>query len=120
MFYDDNRLDINKFFEELNKPTWVQNVSSLVKPAKSSREIIDSGTEYKLMLDLPGFQKSEVSVRADEDRVLVVAKNATRAVEREYLLPQDVSVEKIEATLSCGVLKVRLPKKQTLRSIEVK
>lgn len=90
-------------------------------------DILDGPNELTLLLDLPGFQESEIEISVDK-RVLFVTATPAPATEppsgrkvflrertrlpheRAFKLLDDVDVEGITANLASGVLTVRLPK----------
>lgn len=101
-------------------------------------DIIESETEYRLILDLPGIDPDAIDI-TEEKKVLSIRaqKSATAASENETLsrserksgeyqrsftLPQDADVEAINATSRYGVLTLtiaRVQPQETQRKIEI-
>jgi HSP20 family protein len=84
---------------------------------------------YRLRLDLPGFQRDEISLSLEKNELTVTAtserEDAFRSdFERTYTLPEDVDPEGISAKLENGVLDLTFAKKtegeKAIRKIEIK
>lgn len=89
-----------------------------------------SETEDELIVkaDLPGFNKDEISIKATENTLEVVAQHKEKKIEktermykaerrygayRRFLtLPVRVDYERTEANFENGVLTIRMPKKE--------
>ncbi|YCM45605.1 Hsp20/alpha crystallin family protein [Verrucomicrobiaceae bacterium 227] len=83
---------------------------------------------YRLRLDLPGFNRDEVSLTLEKSELKVVARtereDAFRSeFERAYNLPDDVDPEGIEAKMTDGVLDLTFKKvtseNRGVRNIEI-
>ena len=103
-------------------------------------DIKDEGDRYTVEADLPGLGKEDVSVTIGEGVMEITAKKTEQKEEsredyirrergymsfhRRLALPEDVDLEKVEAKLEDGVLRLALPKKvgeeQTKKKVEVK
>lgn len=84
---------------------------------------------YVLEADLPGVKREDVRVELDGDELLiagevrereregVVRRQARMTGRFEYraTLPRDVDAERVEASLSNGVLTVRVPKSERVQ-----
>lgn len=88
-------------------------------------DVEDTGEAYEVHADLPGFEKSAVSVevdgrtlrvRAERDEAASVTERYVRrerhheSVSRAVSLPGDVQADAATASFENGVLTVRLPK----------
>jgi HSP20 family molecular chaperone IbpA len=85
-------------------------------------EINKSEGGYTAELPVPGFKPDDIEVTV-EDRVLtIVGKNAKRQFTRTLVLPEDIDVENVEATVEHGMLALglRLHPKAQPRRIPVK
>jgi HSP20 family protein len=96
----------------------------------------DKENEILLRADLPGFDKDDINVRVTEDTVDIYAKRkgekreekegyyyrkrALSAVRRSLTLPSTVDPNSVEADLRNGVLTLRMKKKESKKSREVK
>ena len=85
---------------------------------------------YVLVVDLPGFEKDEINVRATETHVLIDATHEStddrsfqrRNVSERFSIPADVDIEDISASYHNGVLELALPvdgEIETGRSIDI-
>jgi len=103
-------------------------------------DVYESPNELLLWADVPGATREGVQVHVDKGQLTLTARRAdvagevaagARAVQTEartydycrvFSVPAGIDASKIEAELSSGVLKVRLPKSEALRPrrIEVK
>ncbi len=102
-------------------------------------DFADINGSYELTAELPGMTIDDVectlsgnllTVKGEKQEDKVDERKGYHLQERRYgsfmrsfPLPEDVNANKIEATVSNGVLKVKLPKdkkKETLRKIQIK
>jgi HSP20 family protein len=93
-----------------------------------SADLEDRGKEYRLTVDLPGFNKEDVEIEVSYDSVTVHAKKtlseeekkgnyvrrerAQQAFYRRIPLPESVRSDDAKASLINGTLEVTLPKKE--------
>ena len=101
-------------------------------------DIIESASEYQLLLDLPGInpesihltqEKQLLTVEAErKPRVLVEGETATRSerktgfYKRQFTLPEDADVDSIQAKSKEGVLTLTVARKvqqETVRKIDI-
>ncbi len=91
-------------------------------------DVIDESDRVRVVVDLPGFEKDDISVYIEDGDLVVKAKRGEEKEEkgRNYLrrersygevyrrisLPSDVDEERIKARYRNGVLEVELPKEQ--------
>ncbi len=89
-------------------------------------DVIDDGDDIVVVADLPGFEKSDISVQADDHRLRLSAERTEeeeeedrnyyqrerkhRKVTRTVTLPVEVDVGEAGASYEDGVLTVRLSK----------
>ena len=67
--------------------------------------------EYYLNMDLPGVEKGDVSVRAENNHINDSANNNFYGkFEQIFKVPENVKVDKIKANLKNGVLNITFPK----------
>lgn len=69
-------------------------------------------TSFQLVLDMPGVNKSELSIAIDGAVVRISTRDgAARSYRAAYELPQDIDAALSEARLENGVLTLKLAKK---------
>jgi HSP20 family protein len=98
-------------------------------------DVYENANELLVLADVPGATKESVAVHIDKGQLTLEARREPaprgavleaeyRAVDyhRVFAVPQGIDASKIEATLTAGVLKIRLPKSEALkpRRIEIK
>jgi HSP20 family protein len=98
-------------------------------------DVYENGDELLLIADVPGavhdgidvqLEKGQLTIhakRVDETAgILVAAEYRSRDYFRVFSVPQGIDASKIDAQLTAGVLRLRLPKSESLKSrrIEVK
>lgn len=88
-------------------------------------DIVESEDTYKIILDIPGLSKNEVNISL-KDYVLTVRgerveelieeevsrrqERASGVFSRSFALPQNVVMEKVDATFRTGVLTIAMSK----------
>ena len=109
----DSYFPDSKYWEEENKFTM---------PV----EITDSGKEYDIRAELPGVKKEDLDIDIEENYLKINAKKVEEKTESEknfkrsefnygefsrvIELPEEINVDKTEAKLESGVLKITAPK----------
>ena len=103
-------------------------------------EVTDKENEYDIRAELPGVKKEDLDIDLNDNYLTIRATKSEEKHEdekcykksefrygefsRSVYLPQDVDIEKIDATLEHGVLKIKAPKvfkeKETIKKITVK
>jgi HSP20 family protein len=103
-------------------------------------DLVDEGDAYVAAVDLPGYERDEVTVRVTDHTLLIEAdheaaheetggngdryirqerrhRSATRSVE----LPGEVAADEVSARMKHGVLTIRLPKREATeaRAVEI-
>jgi len=98
-------------------------------------DVVDDGEDVVVVADLPGFEKDEISVQADDHRLRISAEQAEekeeeekdyykrertqRTLSRTVTLPVEVNVDESSASYDNGVLSVRLPKVEMAEGEEI-
>lgn len=93
-----------------------------------SVDLEDRGKDFRLTVDLPGFNKENVEIEVSDDSVVIQAKKtvADEEKKRNYVrrersaqtfyrkvpLPKEVKSNEAKANLNNGTLEVTLPKKE--------
>jgi HSP20 family protein len=98
-------------------------------------DVYENADELLLRVDVPGATNDGIDVRLDKGQLTIVAKRredvrgAPLAAEyracdylRAFSVPRGIDPSKIDAQLSGGILRLRLPKSESVkpRRIEVK
>ncbi len=104
-------------------------------------DVADEGNQYVLEADLPGMAKGDVDIKVERDYLVISAQKTSEMEEkkedyvrrergqtsfyRKMSLPPDVNVDRIDAHMENGVLRVVLPKMEKPpeeggRKVEVK
>ena len=90
-------------------------------------EVTDKEKEYDIRAELPGVKKEDLDIDVEKNTITIRAKKEEENEEgskgykksefkygefsRSVYLPQDINIEKTEAKLEHGVLKIEAPKK---------
>jgi HSP20 family molecular chaperone IbpA len=98
-------------------------------------DVYENANELLLVADIPGATKESVSIQLDKGQLTIEASRREEKVgsplvaeyrsidyARVFAIPQGIDGSKIDAQLSGGVLRLRLPKSEALkpRRIEVR
>jgi HSP20 family protein len=113
---------VEPFFPRSMNPFWTEP-----RGRQPSIDFQDRGDHYLLTAELPGFDKKDVEVRIDSDRLELRAQKHTdkeskdkegtlRQSSRSYIhrymtLPEEVVPDKVDGTMKNGVLELELPKR---------
>lgn len=84
----------------------------------------EAGDGYTLVVDLPGFEKDEIEVRATDSHVMIDATHESedehsfqhRNVNERFTIPSDVEIDDVSASYHNGVLQLELPVSGDLES----
>ena len=112
------------YLDQMYRAFWGNSESSVVP---CSTDIIDQGNQYLLRTDLPGYNKEDIHIDMDGDRMTISAqhKEETQTDDNTYIRRErrygsmsrsfDVSgidTSGIQAKYENGVLELTLPKKE--------
>ena len=94
-------------------------------------EVSDKGKEYDIKAELPGIKKEDLDIEIEEKYLRINAKkyDETKEEEKNYKhsefnygefsrtiqLPEEIDIEKTEAKLEHGILKITAPKIQKVK-----
>lgn len=130
------RNEFESLFNRFFGPTWLEPVRDEFWGWNMETE--DAENEFRISMELPGFEPPEVEVTVTGDRLTVRAEHKKEVekkeekveyterhygkFERTILLPTGVEAEKTEAVYRNGMLTIKLPKLPTVRprKVEVK
>ncbi len=121
----------DEFFRDFwNRPTeWPQLEGELLTSERARMDVVDKGTAFEVMVDLPGVKKedivisvegSKVTIRAEMkaekeeregERVIYTERSAT-SYARNFELPAAVTEDGADAKFDNGVLTLTLPKRE--------
>src|SRR5690606_37339543 len=130
--------DIDRLFDEFSRgfrfsplfrapfdidPYWRRAVALTHVPAV---DIAENDKEYEIAVELPGMDEQNIEVKLtngtltikgekkeekeEKDKNYYLSERRYGSFERNFLLPEGVDTDKIEARFAKGVLKVVLPK----------
>ncbi len=118
---------ISRLMDEIDRFT----VPSVERSFTAPVDVIDEGDKLRVVVDLPGFEKNDISVYIEDSELVVKARRGEEKEEkgRNYLkrersygevyrriaLPSDVDQDKIKARYNNGVLEIEIPKEQRAR-----
>lgn len=87
-----------------------------------SRYWQESDNDYVLSLDMPGVPRESVEITLEKNMLSVLAKHENRRFECSVNVPAGADTESCEATLTDGVLSVKMAKEPRAkpRKIEVR
>lgn len=120
--------DLETLFDRLSNQfeETVTGEGGLPVPGTVGVDVADTGEEFVVTADLPGYDTDDVDLRLVDDALLLEARRdgeetyeegtyirrerTQRTVDRRVRLPEPVDEENVEATYNNGVLTVTLPK----------
>ncbi len=116
----DHSGQINRAFENFfNRP-----VNEFIQEQKIRRSPVYANIEelsdrFNIYLTIPGYEKSEVTISQEKNKLTVKGKKETTSekkfkirefdftgFERAFYLPEDIQKDKIEASAENGILKI--------------
>lgn len=124
-----NSNDIFSIFNEMEK-NLMQNFESHL-PAFST-DIVDKGDRFVLEADLPGFNKEDINIHVDDNRLTISAQHKVSKEENKdnYIRKErrygsftrsfdvsNIKTDQIKADYKNGVLTIDLPKKENTQNI---
>ncbi len=90
-------------------------------------DVIDEGDKYRILVDLPGFNKEDIEVyfengdlviraerkeeKEEEGRDFIKRERRYGLFSRRVTLPADVEKENVKAKYNNGILEIEIPKK---------
>ena len=104
-----------------------QNLFDLLGLSRYHTKVQDTGKTYEIQIELPGFEKDEISITIQQNKMVVQAKHhklvqeqtadyqTSQNEDRVFIRSFDVSnveVDQITVDYRQGVLRISLPKKE--------
>ena len=113
---------LNRHFDDMYPEYGYDEIDKLTMPV----EITDKEKEYDIRAELPGVKKEDLDIDVEKNYITIRAKKEEEAKEdnksykksefkygefaRTIYIPQEINIEKTEAKLEHGVLKIQAPK----------
>lgn len=79
---------------------------------KSNSFYLSEDKDYKIELEVPRFNKKQLTVELENNLLVVKGDNGSSKFTQSFLLEQDADVNKLTSKLENGVLYISIPKKQ--------
>ena len=111
--------DLNPLLTDLFDDVWrTTNNLSRNMGAELPYNVNETENEYSLQVSLPGFEKTDLNIRVENDMLTVSHNNDQNsetfswkhAFTKSFTLPKYVNTQKVTASLEHGILNVVLPK----------
>ncbi len=108
---------LNEFF---GRNTFLENNYDFSPKTK----IKENENDYTITLALPGFKKEDINIKIEDDILMISSEvekdDYKRSFKNSYRIPEDVDVEKIEASMLDGILTITIGKFKELPKTNVK
>lgn len=104
------------------------NIDLDANPNLLAHDIIENKNEYIVDYALAGFKKDDVSVNVENNVLTVEGERKANddlnynrkstfygKIKKSFALPEDVNLEKIDASFSDGILSIVIPKDEKLK-----
>lgn len=82
-------------------------------------DVYDDADLIRVVADLPGVSRSDISVQSDGEYVTIGAESETRSYDERVALPARVDPESGSATYNNGVLEVTFDRSQSKTDIDI-
>ncbi|MDY6764240.1 MAG: Hsp20/alpha crystallin family protein [Halobacteria archaeon] len=121
--------DLDRLLRELRENIRSEMDTDLPRPPgmkKAPVDVINHPDRVVVLADLPGFEKADIRIEANEDNLTIKAdrieevgreeadyyrrERSHKSVNRTVSLPAEVKTDEAKATFENGVLEVTLPK----------
>ncbi len=115
---------VHEFFGEDKLPGYLAKIQKSTVP---SANMVKKQTYYQFMLTLPGFRQEEIEIdiherfltvkslkafSKDDDSKMVQKEFDFSSFSRSFILPDDINMDEIHATVENGILTITLPRKK--------
>lgn len=120
-----------------NRPKTMEHTASSFTKVRAAYNVFRNEKQFEIHLAIPGIPKEEVSIEAEENKLIVQHNKAEDSADKtlkviskgfnthgfiqKFNIPENVEVSSIAAEYNNGVLKIILPIKEKYhkKSIEV-
>jgi len=125
---------IDKAFRDIMTKLSIKDVNISYMKYDPPYDLIDLGDEFLLKIDLPGFTKDDIRIRASDELVEVRAKSKGHNeikgkyivreriegdVEKKVQLPAKIRPHEVRAILKHGVLEIYMPKAEVVKEVDI-
>lgn len=99
-------------------------------------EVSDKGRDYEIKAELPGVKKEDLDIDIDKNYIIINAKKEEETIEgektykksefkygefsRTVYFPEEIDVDKTEAKLEHGILKIHASKRYSEKDVKKK
>ncbi|MEK1887664.1 MAG: Hsp20/alpha crystallin family protein [Phyllobacterium sp.] len=148
--FENLRQEIDRIFDDFSPSTWrfpfgrsifgVEVPHPAAWQVAPATDMVEKDTEYEISAELPGMDEKDIEIKLSNHTLSIKGEKSEEKEEREkdyylserrygsfhriFQLPEGVDSDKIEASFSKGVLKLKLPKtaqtQKTHKKISVK
>jgi HSP20 family protein len=118
--------DLNPLFIDLFDDVWrTTNNLSRNLGVELPYNVNETENDYTLEVSLPGFEKSDINIRVEND-MLTLSHNNDQASEtfswkhsftKSFTLPKYVNTKKVTAELENGILNIVVPKETEVKNV---
>lgn len=124
------RNEMDRLFEGFASPSWSLNGRS--ESFAPALNVWEDDAAYHVEAELPGFQQRDIDISIDGDRLTIKGERSSESTdenanfirrerwtgrfERSVMLPAPVDPDQTTATLTNGVLSIRLDKRDEARA----
>lgn len=113
---DDLRERASRDFSETNQN---QNRGGVSSGSDTHVEVFDDDDAVRVVADLPGVTKEDISLSATEESLRISASRDDREYDTTVKLPERVDPDTAEATYRNGVLETTIEKKEDIRGKDI-
>ncbi len=119
------------FFEDIINNLFGSNIYNDIPPYN----IIENDKEFLIELSVPGFNKKDFSIEVEENNLKVSKLSSENnklenkfyerqfnysQFEKNFSIPEEVNIEKINSIYESGILKIFLPKIKEFKQSKIK
>ncbi|MFB6273107.1 MAG: Hsp20/alpha crystallin family protein [Salinibacter sp.] len=133
---NDLQSEIDRVFDRFF-PSRGENQESSSQQAvwRPRMDLVETGDNYRLHLDLPGMSPDDITISYQDDELVVSGERTTERADadeefvrversfgqfrRAFTLPRTVDAENIEASYDNGVLTVTVPKAESVKPRQI-
>ncbi len=99
--------------------TAIQGFDQACVSSRSDHQLYATDSGWILRIDAPGLEKEEIKISFEDQGLNIEAEHEDFALEKRFVLGNDVDTENIMAKLEDGILELTLPKTQSTKNINI-